>query len=123
MASHDEHQRVAAAMHAVRPEWNPVSLTTYLDRNMLAKPYADLLVAGVVVAMDTATKTPALLERHGRWWEAAATANGEVAKLPPRNPPCDEPGHNGPLYGCPDCAANASTPEYIARVRAEMEKR
>ncbi len=119
MASHDEHQRIAAAMHAVRPEWNPVSLTTYLDRNMLAKPYADLLVAGVVVAMDTKTQTPRLLERHGRWWEAAAAANGETTKLPPRHTPCDEPGHTGTDLHCPECIAARPTPDEIARIRAE----
>ena len=123
MASHDEHQRIAAAMHAIRPEWNPVSLTTYLDRNHLARPYADLLVAGVVVAMDADTKTPALLERHGRWWEAAAAANGEVTKLPPRRVPCGIDGHAGTDLHCAECIAALPTPDEIARIRAEGRKR
>jgi len=122
MASHDEHQRIAAAMHAIRPEWNPVSLTTYLDRHMLAKPYADLLVAGVVVAMDPKTQTPKLLERHGRWWEAAAAANGEVTKTPPREVPCDEEGHTGTIFRCPECRESKADPETIAQIRAGMRK-
>ena len=122
MATHDEHQRIAAAMHAIRPEWNPVSITTYLDRNHLARPYVDLAVAGVVVAMDPTTKTPKLLERHGRWWEAAAAANGEATKLPPRRVPCEIPNHTGDEAYCHDCAKAAPTPDEIARIRATTKE-
>src|SRR5690606_9991866 len=106
MATHDEHQRIAAAMNALRPEWHPRSLVTYLDRNHYARAYRDLAVAAVVVALDERTETPKLLEQHGAWWIAAGRASGQNTPTPPRHIPCDEPGHTGDIAHCPECIAN-----------------
>lgn len=105
MATQDEIQRVAAAMHAVRPDWNPRSIATYLERNHASRAYRDLLIAGVCVAADTRTQTPKLLEQHGAWWVAAQAASGERAE-PLRFPRCPEPGHTSyPAHNCGACRA------------------
>lgn len=126
MATHDEHQRIAAAVHAIRPEWNPVSLTTYLDRHHYHRPYTDLTVAAIAVALDRTTRTPKLLEHHGRWWDAAYTAAGtsRPTPLPPRTLPCHHDGHTGTDMDCRDCdAMPPPDPDEIARIRAEMRNR
>lgn len=109
MANKEETQRIAAAMHAIRPEWRPDSLATFLTRHHHARPYADLMVAAVIVAMDERTKTPELLNQHGRWWVAAqqvfrATATPTVG--PGKEPRCTIYGHDSyPARTCPGCRA------------------
>lgn len=73
MPTHDEIQRIAAAMHALRPEWNPRSLATFLERHHATRAYRDLATAACIVATDPRTKTPQLLNEHGPWWAAAQT--------------------------------------------------
>ena len=102
MASRDDIERVAQAMHAVRLDWPVRSLVTYLADHHGQHPYRALLVAGVVVASDARTQTPKLLEQHGAWWIAAQAAMGGdyTDRLEPR---CDKPGHGS--YIARNCGA------------------
>lgn len=101
MPTHDEIQRIAAVMHAIRPDWNPRSLATYLERNHAARAYRDLAIAGVYVATDERTQTPKLLEQHGPWWVAARGVGENVTPL--HFPRCPEPGHTS--YAAHNCGA------------------
>jgi len=103
MPTHDEIQRIAAAMHALRPEWNPRSLATFLERHHAARAYRDLATAACIVATDPRTKTPQLLNEHGPWW--AATQIVFTGKTDPLHfPRCTVDGHRSyPAANCGAC--------------------
>lgn len=110
MPSPDEIQRIAAAMNAVRPDWRTTSLVTFLTKHHATRPYQDLLIAGIVVALDPKTTTPQLLNQHGRWWTAAqqvfaATATPTVG---PGRDRCQVYGHEHyPANSCAGCRTEA----------------
>jgi hypothetical protein len=77
MSTKNELARLAAAVAILRPDWNPRSLQTLLERDHALRPLRDLAVALVWIATDPDTKTPARLSEHGPWWVAtSATATG-----------------------------------------------
>lgn len=95
MPTRPEIERIAAMMNALRPDWRPSSLVTFLETHQAHRPYRDLAIAAAVVATDARTQTPQLLNEHGPWWVAAqaatgTTSTGVVAATDPR---CDVPGH------------------------------
>lgn len=100
MPTRDEIERIAAAMNAIRPAWAVRSLVTYLERNHHTRPYRDLAVAAIIVALDERTQTPKLLEQHGPWWTACAPP-GETSGPPA--PKCPKPGHTS--YNASNCGA------------------
>lgn len=119
MADQTELDRIAAALHALRPEWPLTSLRTHLTKHHADRPYADLAIAAVVVALDPATQTPARLREHGPWWTAAQTAfhglrNTTPAVGPGREPRCARPGHEHELARhCRACRSEQlATPTY-----------
>lgn len=102
-----EIQRIAAAMNALRPDWNPRSLTTFLTEHHSARPYRDLAIAAVAVATDPKTKTPRLLNEHGPWWAAAQTVQGATGLEPIRFERCPIEGHTSyRLDNCGACKAD-----------------
>lgn len=100
MATRDEIQRVAAAMHALRPEWNPRSLATFLERHQAHRAYGDLAIAAAHVATDPRTKTPELLNQHGPWWRGTTTTDAS-GPPPVGSPRC--PIHPHAPTRCPHC--------------------
>lgn len=109
MASPLEIQRIAAAMCAIRPDWRQASLVTFLNKHHQDRAYQDLALAGVAVALDTKTTTPALLNQHGPWWSAAYVAAGQGTEPvgPGREPACDLAGHEHELKrSCRACRAD-----------------
>lgn len=99
MADTNEIQRLAEALHALRPDWPVRSLITYLTRDHAARAFRDLAVAAVVVAVDEQTATPARLGEHGPWWVAAYQAGRPFTPIvgPGSEPRCTEPGHEHEL--------------------------
>lgn len=55
----------------LRPDWPVNSLVAYLAKTQPNRPYQDLAVALVYIAVDPETKTPARLAENGPWWKAA----------------------------------------------------
>lgn len=105
MATTTDIQRIAAAMSALRPDWNPRSLATYLETKHAHRASRDLAIAAVIVATDPVTRTPKLLEQHGPWWTAAHLASGQTAD-PIRYERCPEIGHTSfPATNCSACRA------------------
>ena len=102
MASRDDIERIAAAVNAVRSDWQVRSLVTYLTQHHGARPFRVLLVAALVVATDERTQTPKLLEQQGPWWAAGQAAVGGFADV--RFERCDKPGHSSyPASNCGAC--------------------
>lgn len=110
MPSHDDIERIAAAMNAVRPAWRPASLVTFLTRHHAARPYRDLLIAGIAVASDPRTTTPNLLNEHGAWWVAAQAVVGQSSPL--RADRCPVEGHTSYLASnCGACRIDGLVPD------------
>jgi hypothetical protein len=80
MATKIEHARLAAVLNLLRPDWPTASLQTMLDRDHAARPFADLAVAAVAVAVDPTSTTPARLREAGPWWHLA---RAEPTSQPP----------------------------------------
>jgi len=122
MPNTDEIQRIAAAMNALRPDWNIRSLVTYLERNHAARPFRDLIVAAVVVATDARTQTPKLLEQHGAWWVAAKAAQGTGAADPVHYARCPVIGHTSyAAHNCGACAKDDLDPTPTPQTRVGLE--
>jgi hypothetical protein len=66
-----EIARLAAAVNLLRPEWPQKSLQTLLERDHADRPFQDLAVALVAVAVDPASHTPRRLSEPGPWWQLA----------------------------------------------------
>lgn len=108
MATQNQIQAIAAAMHALRNDWPARSLATFLEKHFADRPFADLAVAGAIVALDERTKTPQLLLEHGHWWEAAYAARGDgTTDASASAPRCPESGHGAYLaHNCGACKAD-----------------
>jgi len=104
MADRNEIERIAAAMHALRPAWNIRSLVTFLNKHE-ARPFRDLAVAAVAVAVDERTQTPNALNNFGPWWKAAQEASGTpTAAVGPGRDRCKVYGHESyPARTCQGC--------------------
>lgn len=74
------YERIAKAMVALRPEWNAKSIETFLIKNHSHRAARDLAIAAVIVATDSRTRTPNLLNQHGPWWEAVMVATGDAPR-------------------------------------------
>lgn len=118
-----ERQRIAAAVVKIRPDWRADSLDTWLAANYPDDPYADVLVALVIVALDPDTRTPELLKQPGRWWRAAQAAFNRADPDPvPGRDRC--PYHpDQPRASCEPCtdharaATRANTAGHLATIR------
>jgi len=83
-----EKDRIAAALHQLRPDWPTKSLRTLLDKPQIAdRPRRDVVVALGWVACETATATPARVLEAGPWWRAAAveSASRPLEHLEPQD--------------------------------------
>lgn len=104
-----ERDRIAAAIHQLRPDWPASSLRTLLDRPALKdRPRRDVAVALTWVACESKSQTPARVLEAGPWWQAAGTqgtdAGGAVTNgvLDPAAAcdTCSQPAHrHGPASG------------------------
>lgn len=67
-----ERDRIAAAIHQLRPDWPAPSIRTLLDRPTLAhRPRRDVAVALAWIACESSSQTPARVVEAGPWWQAA----------------------------------------------------
>lgn len=110
MATPTEIQRLAAAMHQLRPAWRVDSLVTFLTKHHADRAFNDLAVAAVVVTLDPKTQTPQLLNQHGPWWSAAYVGGGQGTEPvgPGKEPRCGKPGHGFELERhCRHCRSEA----------------
>lgn len=66
MLTRHEAERLAASIHAIRPEWPVGSLLTFIKRHE-TKPLLDLSLGLMWVALLPDTKTPARVDEQGPW--------------------------------------------------------
>lgn len=75
----NQHQidRIALAIHALRPDWRADSLRTFIANQttkaglpLAQMPYRDLAVAFAWIATDDDTRLPTRILELGPWWEA-----------------------------------------------------
>lgn len=119
-------ERIAQAVHDLRPEWPAQSVLTLIgnSEDLRTRAYRDLAVAFAYVACDPASLTPGRVREAGPWW---AHTNAERATVSAVTTRCgDHPGH--PALHCPECAEEVLTdPELIAAraaaVRAAIPRR
>lgn len=75
-----EIERIAAAMHELRPDWPTSSVRTLIKKHLGHKPRRDVCVALAWVACESGTHTPArVLEQTGPWWRAAGVEGDKSA--------------------------------------------
>jgi hypothetical protein len=75
-----ELHRLAGAIATLRPDWAPQSLQTFLERHFAHRPYRDIAIALVTVAVDPTTATPARILEPGPWWQAASTRDVPITR-------------------------------------------
>lgn len=113
MLTRTEAERLAAATHALRPDWPISSLMTLLGEYR-DRAYRDLAIALAYIATDAATVTPGRLREAGPWWrvteEQRAVPVGKTVMCP------EHPDH--PAGRCQPCKDGRATPEQIAAARA-----
>lgn len=83
-----EAQKIAAAMHVVRPDWPASSVLTLIRKNLINRPRRDVFVALAWIASETNTATPARVLEQGPWWKAA----GVDGTTSPQREPFDRGG-------------------------------
>lgn len=81
-----EAQRIAAAMHAARPDWPASSLLTLIRKKLIDKPRRDVFVALAWVASEPNSATPARVLEAGPWWRAVAVEGATSNRPPPWQP-------------------------------------
>jgi hypothetical protein len=98
-----EIERIAAAMHQLRPDWPAASLRTLIAKSLMDRPRRDVAVALAWVACESGTATPARVLETGPWWKAA----GVEGTTSPRQP--FDPGENCAVCSLPPnkCRAHA----------------
>jgi hypothetical protein len=118
MLTENEIDRIANAIHALRPDWPANSLRSLIaDPKLATKTRRDVTVALAWVACESETKTPGRVLENGPWWRAAVASDDRV----PRNPmPHEECGtHKGQFrLSCSGCHSEKLAPVVPIRGKA-----
>ena len=96
----DETARLAAAAHALRPDWPLTSLRTFITDRYLHEPTHRLAVALVLCALDPTSQTPARLAENRAYWP---TLDGRQERHQPPRAGEQCPTHPG--YWAGNCGA------------------
>lgn len=124
-----EAQRIAAAMHQLRPDWPAKQILTLLAHlNLADRPRRDIAVALTWVACDSQTLTPYRVMESGPWWGATIDTHADHPPKPPRRQEacyvCGRHAHGGcicetgPTTRPPRPAADPGA--HVARLRQEL---
>lgn len=84
----NEHEtdRIAAAMHQLRPDWPASSIRTLIRKHLADRPRRDVAVALAWISCETNTATPARVLESGPWWVAAGVAGDTTGRREPFDP-------------------------------------
>lgn len=77
-----EIERIAAAMHHMRPDWPVASLRTLISKRLADRPRRDVAVALAWVACESGTATPVRVLEAGPWWKAAGVEGSTHQREP-----------------------------------------
>lgn len=96
--------RIAAAIHLLRPDWPKTSIATLIERDpaLSNRGFQDLAVALTYVATDPKSSTPARVKENGPWWRATAETPADARSGPPtpHTPRCPLHPHEPVSCGC-----------------------
>jgi len=87
-----EIERIAAAFHALRPDWPASSLRTMLTKRAANMARRDVCVMLAWIACDTASSTPARMFESGPWKRAAAIEGEQTLRPPSYSALCNDCG-------------------------------
>lgn len=125
MIDKTEAERIAEAVHALRPDWVASSIVRLIGENadLRSRAYRDLAVAFAYVACDSATLTPGRVREAGPWWAHTNAQKATTSAVTTRCP--EHPAHAA--WDCPECADAACDPdrarELAAAARAAIPRR
>lgn len=68
MLSTDEIDRLAAAIHAMRPDWLEPSLRTFIRNRLPNRTYREVAQAFAQIATDPETRSINRILNDGPWW-------------------------------------------------------
>jgi hypothetical protein len=89
-------ERIAQAIHALRPQWPIASLETFLrDPKLANRPTRDVAIALTWIAVDPDTRTPARVHEDGPWWRAAVVDEAQTYRNPETSR-SHSPAHTSP---------------------------
>ena len=111
-------ERIAQAIHDLRPEWPAQSVLTLIGNSddLRTRAYRDLAVALTYVACDPASLTPGRVREAGPWWAHTNAQRATVSAVTTR---CgDHPAH--PALNCPECAEEVVTDPDVIAARAAL---
>lgn len=74
MLTREEGERLAAAVNALRADWPTKSLFSFIGQRA-TRPYRDLALELVYVALDPKTETPARIDQDGPWKQLTRVTN------------------------------------------------
>lgn len=112
-------ERIAQAVHDLRPEWPAQSVLTLIgnSEDLRTRAYRDLAVAFAYVAADSSSLTPGRVREQGPWW---AHTNAQRATVSAVTTHCGDHPEHAALH-CPECAEEVLTdPDVIAARAAEV---
>jgi hypothetical protein len=123
-----EIERIAAAFHALRPDWPASSLRTMLTKRAQHMPRRDVCVMLAWIACDPASSTPARMFETGPWKRAAAVEGEQSPRQVPVRDRCDHCGrapdaqHHGHDYRPASNARDCDTTAEVAHLRGLIRK-
>lgn len=108
MMSRSQGQAVAAAVHSLRPDWDPAGIMTALQRASRLGTAFEVALAAVAAAGDPGNRTPAMIALEGPHWRRAKPDATPTAG-PGRVPRCTVYGHENyaALPFCRGCRSEA----------------
>ena len=116
-------ERIAQAVHDLRPEWPTQSVLTLIgnSEDLRTRAYRDLAVAFAYVACDPASLTPGRVREQGPWWQHTTAQKATVSAVTTR---CPEHPSNA-AWNCPECDADATPPpaDWRESVEATLTRR
>lgn len=119
MMSQTEAHRLAAAIHALRPDWPLASLSAFIAKSLMDRPHRDAAVALAWIATDPTTQTPARVLEAGPWWRAVMADNGTISAVTTRCP--EHPTRAA--WNCPECATGAEPMPEGFKAGLELKRR
>ncbi len=103
-------ERLALAIHALRPDWAASSLRSFITNQLGDRPTYDATIALTVVALDSDSRTPARVLEQGPWWTILRPQRTETeTPIPARY----QPEHI-------EQAGPESVADYTAAIRAHL---
>jgi hypothetical protein len=122
-----EIERIAAAFHALRPDWPASSLRTMLTKRAQHMPRRDVCVMLAWIACDNASSTPARMFETGPWKRAAAVEGRQSPRMTPVRDRCDVCGQGEHMptdhnYQPTDPRRDCDTSTEVAHLRGLIRK-